>query len=505
MNSGFRIAGSRDSTGNFITSFSGRSDSLREGPYQKVNDMKGYLYTLSQIVTNSQRHLYYQSALEYLTDRYDQEVNKHTLRNSEWAAKTAALVDLYDQGFGEVDNVDLFVKFVYHFRNTTLAIECYNHFKGDSDFKGQGQPMESFADAPFNKIEEYTQRVINEYIKRPMGPTSGDNSVINFRKALRAREVKAALDAFNNKFINQTDIYQGENHELIGKLILNLQQSEPVIGSYLAMCCFFTLSDKDKRTLNESEDVMFTHSPAKEIFERAKGFLANEKFRNSMEELLESEVEIDLEDAKVLGNLIVLCDFDSQRANAEYHVIMQEENKDLLKVLIAHGFHVDQAKKYCSNLKSNDDEEFLIKLINELKDPDKAKKYYDFIDDTTKGKLESEFKGDSFDSVGIKRLEVIGVSIEIHENLAEKWSIKKHISPSKSKYTQRRADVKEKLLDLHAPEHDEHSLLGLADDLKRIRDKNSMARDVKTSLETVRNKLSSTETQSDNGPGSSEG
>ena len=94
MNSNFDSDyGSCDSvTGDLITSFSGHNNDLRHGSYQKVNDMKGYLYTLSKIPSDTKIKDCYEKTLEYLTEKYDERVNEFTRsRYNEQDAKISAL------------------------------------------------------------------------------------------------------------------------------------------------------------------------------------------------------------------------------------------------------------------------------------------------------------------------------------------------------------------------------------------------------------------------------
>ena len=141
--------------GKLITSFSGRSDSLPQGAYQKVNDMKGYLYTLSQISTDDQRG-YYQTALEYLTAKYVMYRDEHPLCAQERFSGVVdfnALDTLYKQGFGEMDNVDLFVRFCHSVSGSQNAFLCYSHFREDPSFTGQGQPIKPFEGELDGKIK----------------------------------------------------------------------------------------------------------------------------------------------------------------------------------------------------------------------------------------------------------------------------------------------------------------------------------------------------------------
>ena len=535
-----------------MTSFSGRIDWLPYGPYQKVNDMKGYLYTLSKISSDAKIKDCYEKTLDGLKSIYLGAVKANLptrefflQRERNFEAETIALKKLYGKGIGEVDNVDLLAKFVYHFDGRfDKALDYYNHFRTKPEFKGQGQPMGEFDQSLIGKINEYTMRL----------EKAGSLSDQPFNDAIDAIEAK----------LEQSNVFSSENRKLIKKLFLNLpSQNSHEDPYFFATCCLFALSDEDRKILNEFQGIVFTER-AREIFQKASRYLdTHPRFLTSMKALM-SDFSINLKDAKFLNNLFKLCDFNSETAKDRYRDIMSNENEDLLKVLIAHGCDITQANNYSKEIKEDSGRNFFTALIKYLKDPVKAKNYYDdysmdvktnllseidgdsfnaagqkrvediwvsnlneqlraslskilgkdqareyleFMNKDVKTKLLNEIEGESFNVVGQKRLKVIGMSMDIHKNLLNRFSVKRFVQGAEYEkdFLKRREDVKDQLLALHEPKLTQVNLSGLAVDLEKIKMDNLRTFDVKTRLEAVSNKLSPTETQSDIKSSSSSG
>ena len=213
-----------------------------------------------------------------------------------------------------------------------------------------------------------------------------------------------------------------------------------------------------------------------------------------MKKLLNFQANIDGKDAPLLMQSIARCEYEVHKVIKNFEEVIRYRKYDpidmnIFSALIDYGWRPKKAYEYLSSrTMEDDDKKLLTAFIDHLKDPDKVKKFVDFIKDSssTQESLLGEIVDGSFNEIGEKRVKLIGVSIEINEKLSRKWSTKVFFPRGKLEYNLRRLDIEEKLKEIN--EQGNHTAKGLEDleaHLRKIKDSSTRSHDVQEKLKNL--------------------